>query len=285
MNNKKPNRQQVNKVRRKADEQDITLGSRSSLPEDKVKSLRKRGTQLEIKHTRKPRQTGEQEEIRTGRHGGHGVKKSDIEKEFTRELQKIRNKLRYREKQGFWVKWETLPARPSQITHYSLDRLKQYQIQLNELGEIEVKRLKYGEQARQLRIPKEQLPNYQINNEEEFKPPVETTQQFNVLENIKGRLEKDMDILSGGGIPLDHLINPSQEEWWIMMTNARLMMLADYYDYFMEMANGEHRLEYADYLMAHEEIILEDIDIIAFDSNQTNVDNARFRMGEYFYLH
>lgn len=294
MNNKKPNRQQVNKVRRKADEQDITLGSRSSLPEDEVKSLRKRGAQLEIKHSRKPSQ-GEQEPIRTGRapkkekkkkpYDRHAPRKSEVEKEYTHELRKIRARLRYREKQGFFVKWETLPTRPSRITQASIEKLQQFKVQLNDLGEIEVKRVAYGEQARELRIRKQDLPNYDIKNEPNFVPPQESAQQFNVLENVRRRLEDDINILTTEGVPLNHMVSQAQEQWWVELSNSRLEQLKEYYLYFIEMTNSSERLEYADYLMAHEEIILNDIDIIAFDSDQKNVEGALFRMGEYFIMH
>ena len=66
MSNKKPNKNQVNRVRRKADEQDITLGGKSKLPEDETHRVRRRGGKLETSHHSKVLQ-GEPEDIRKGR--------------------------------------------------------------------------------------------------------------------------------------------------------------------------------------------------------------------------
>ena len=289
MNNKKPNRQQVNKVRRKADEQDITLGSRSSLPEDEVKSLRKKGSQLEIKHTRKPTQ-GEQEPIRTGRapkkekkpYDRHAPRKSELEKEFTHELQKIRNRLNYRKKQGFFVDFDTLPARPSRVTRQSIEKLKQYQVQLNDLGEIVLKRVAYGEQARELRIRKQDLPNYDINNEPNFVPPMESVQNFDVFDRIEQALLRDISIVSDNGIDAGH---PLEESRWVILSSAVEEAYREALDLFRATRDSHRRQEYADYLMAHEEKIIEAIDVLLYVSDQEQLLEAKDEMLMWLQLH
>lgn len=289
MNNKKPNRQQVNKVRRKADEQDITLGSRSSLPEDEVKSLRKRGSQLEIKHTRKPTQS-EQEPIRTGRapkkkkkpYDRHAPRKSELEKEFTHELQKIRNRLNYRKKQGFFVDFDTLPARPSRVTRQSIEKLKQYQVQLNDLGEIVVKRVAYGEQARELRIRRQDLPNYDIKNDPNFVPPMETVQNFDVFDRIEQALLRDISLVSDNGIDAGH---PLEESRWVILSSAVEEAYREALDLFRATRDSHRRQEYADYLMAHEEKIIEAIDVLLYVSDQEQLLEAKDEMLMWLQIH
>ena len=266
-NSKKPNKQQVNKVRRKADEQDITLGSRSSLPEDEVKSLRKAGSQLDIHHARKPSQ-GERQTLSKGRPpkkektktpvDRHRPRKTEVEKEFTHELQKIRNRLRYREKQGFWVKWETLPSRPSRITARDVERLKQYQVQLNDLGEIEVNRVSRDKQARQLRIRKQDLPNYDIRNDPNFVPPMETVQNFDVFDRIEQALLMVISMISVEGINVGHPLN---EDRWVAISFGVVKAYEDALETFRQLRDSNLRQQYADYLVAHEPEVMAIINI------------------------
>lgn len=287
----KPNRNQVNKVHRKADEQDITLGSRSSLPDDEVKSIRRQGRQLEVHHASKV-DLGEHADIRKGRapakskaktpYDRHAPRKSEIEKEFTHELAKIRARLRYREKQGFFVRWETLPSRPMRVTQRSIEKLQQYQVQLNDLGEIEVKRIKYGEEARQLRITRQQRPNYDIRNDPNFVPPMETVQHFDVFDRIEQKLLEDIDIVSNNGSQLEH---PLEESKWVELSNACELAYREALDLFRSIRDSNKRQEYADYLVAHEYEVLEAIDVVKYTSDQDQLSQAKSEMLRYLQIH
>lgn len=193
----------VNRVRRKADEQDITLGSKSKLPEDTRKSIRKSGNKLETKSTKKVT-SSEVDEAKKGRppkkevakvsKDRHAPRKSEIEKQYTKEFQKLRNRLKYREKQGFFIQWETLPARKTGgITEFDINSLKNYQVRLDsEKNEIYLERTMYKSDAREdkLRVPTDLLPsNTFVNNEDDFVPPKSETGEFNVLEVISESLE------------------------------------------------------------------------------------------------
>lgn len=290
-NSKKPNKQQVNKVRRKADEQDITLGSRSSLPEDEVKSLRKAGSQLDIHHTRKPSQ-GERQTLSKGRPpkkektktpvDRHRPRKTEVEKEFTHELQKIRNRLRYREKQGFWVKWETLPTRPSRITARDVERLKQYQVQLNDLGEIEVNRVSRDKQARQLRIRKQDLPNYDIRNDPNFVPPMETVQNFDVFDRIEQALLMVISMISVEGINVGHPLN---EDRWVAISFGIVKAYEDALETFRQLRDSNLRQQYADYLVAHEPEVMAIININIYPSDEQGVAEFRDELLGYINIH
>lgn len=290
-NSKKPNKQQVNKVRRKADEQDITLGSRSSLPEDEVKSLRKTGSQLDIHHTRKPSQD-ERQTLSKGRPpkkektktpvDRHRPRKTEVEKEFTHELQKIRNRLRYREKQGFWVKWETLPTRPSRITARDIERLKQYQVQLNDLGEIEVNRVSRDKQARQLRIRKQDLPNYDIRNDPNFVPPMETVQNFDVFDRIEQALLMVISMISVEGINVGHPLN---EDRWVAISFGIVKAYEDALETFRQLRDSNLRQQYADYLVAHEPEVMSIININIYPSDEQGVAEFRDELLGYINIH
>lgn len=290
-NSKKPNKQQVNKVRRKADEQDITLGSRSSLPEDEVKSLRKIGSQLDIHHTRKPSQ-GERQTLSKGRPpkqektktavDRHRPRKTEVEKEFTHELQKIRNRLRYRQKQGFWVKWETLPTRPSRITARDVERLKQYQVQLNDLGEIEVNRVSRDKQARQLRIRKQDLPNYDIRNDPNFVPPKETVQNFDVFDRIEQALLMVISMISVEGINVGHPLN---EDRWVAISFGIVKAYEDALETFRQLRDSNLRQQYADYLVAHELEVMAIININIYPSDEQGVAEFRDELLGYINIH
>ena len=199
----------VKRVRRKADENDITLGSKSSLPEDDKKSIRKKGDKLEV-HSTKKTSASEQIEAKKGRPPKKGTtstpkekkqrapRRTELQKQYTKEMQKLRNRLKYREKQGFFVQWEKLPARKTgKITQYDIDKLKSYAIRLNpETNEIYVEKTLYKEGARQdkLRVPTDLLPsNTLINNESDFIPPQNEYGDFDVLELIEARLSSALE--------------------------------------------------------------------------------------------
>lgn len=291
MATRKPNRNQVNRVPRKADEQDITLGSRSSLPEDETKSVRKHGNKIEAHHASRV-SLGEQENIRKGRapakpkpkksYDRHAPRTSEIEKQFTRELAKIRARLRYREKQGFFVKWETLPSRPTRVTQRSIEKLQQYQVQLNDLGEIEVKRLNYGEEARKLRITRQQRPNYTIENDPNFVPPMETVQHFDVFDRIEQVILTDIDLVSNNGSQLEH---PVEEGKWVELSNACELAYREALDKFRALRDSPKRQQYADYLVAHEFEVTEAIEVVKYSSTQEQLAEAKEEMLRYLDIH
>lgn len=291
MATRKPNRNQVNRVPHKSDEQDITLGSRSSLPEDETKSVRKHGNKIEVRHASHV-SLGEQENIRKGRtpakpkpkksYDRHAPRKSEIEKQYTYELAKIRARLRYREKQGFFVKWETLPSRPMRATQRSIEKLQQYQVQLNDMGEIELKRLKYGEEARQLRITRQQRPNYTIENDPNFVPPMETVQHFDVFKRIERTLLEDIDIVSTEGLQLEHTI---EETKWVELSNACELAYREALDKFRALRDSSRRQEYADYLVAHEDEVTDAIETVMYASTQDLLASAKESMLRYLDIH
>ncbi len=291
---KEPKRQQVNRVPRKADEQELSLGGRSKLPEDEVKRHQQRHTQLKSKKGKKP--TTEETTAKKGRAPAqekvkeykdrHAPRKSELEKAYTKELQKLRNRLRYREKQGFFVKWESLPNRPTRITEDELNKLKQYQVQLNQQGEIELHRFKYSENAREmpkkLRIEYKDIPNYTIENDPKFVPPMETVQNFDVFQRIEDTIIYDISLVQNEGTQMEH---PLEETKWIELSNGVELAYREALDKFRSLRDSPKRQVYADYLVAHEYEITEAIDSVLHVSTQDQLDTARSEMLRYLELH
>ena len=140
--NKRP-RKSVNRIRKDTRDDEIKMGGRThSDDEDIIRKPKRHATDFNTTTTKKP--TLDAEYVRKGRvvkptptkekeyKDRHVPRKSEIEKEYTKELQKLRNRLKYREKQGFFVRWETLPSRKLYPTEKDIAQLKQYEVQLNE---------------------------------------------------------------------------------------------------------------------------------------------------------
>ena len=285
----------VNKVRRLSASQDINLGmSRAKDLEDEIKRPRRKATTLDTnKHTRVP--TAEDDYIRKGRKlkaekqkeykDRHAPRKTDVEKEFTKELQKIRKRVRYREKQGFKVHWETVPSRPTRITQADVEKLKQYALKLNEAGDIEVYRYKYNKNAKELppklRIKYTDLPNYKIENDPNFVPPAESVQNFDVFKRIEDTLIYDKSLVQNEGTELDH---PMNEDVWVAISN----MVDESYDIalttFRSLRESPKRQEYADYLVAHENEITTAIDDNLYVSTQEQALSARTEMLQWLQM-
>lgn len=295
MSNKKPNKNQVNRVRRKVDEQDITLGSNSKLPEDETHGVRRKGGKLEVSHHRKISQ-GEQENIPKGRppkkekiktpKDRHAPRKSELEKEYTHELQKIRNRLRYREKQGFFVKWETMPSRVSRVTLDEIEKLKQYDIRLNDNNEIEMYRKEYSKYAnelsKKLRLKYTDLPNYSIENDPNFIPPPESVQHWDIFETIESKFMECISRLQNEGTQVDH---PMNEDVWVAISGLLEKEYWKAYDVFKSYRDSPMRDEYADYLFGHKDIILKALEQCMWVSEEDQVDEAGSELLMYFEYH
>lgn len=295
MKDDKKRRQSINRVRRKAEDEDLILTGRSAIPDDTRKTIRKRGSQLEIHHN--SRVTGlPEEDIKKGRRPAqpktktkadrHAPRKTEIEKEYTKEARKLRARLRYREKQGFYVKWETLPSRPSRVTQQSIEKIKSYYITLNKNNEIELKRFKYKEGAREmppkLRIKYTDSPNYDINNDPHFIPPAESVQNFDVYDRIIETLMYDISMVQNEGTQLDH---PLQDDIWIELSDSVERAYREALDYVKSKRDSPQRQKYADYLVAHEPEITEAIDAVLRVSTQDQIDQARTEMLRYLEYH
>ena len=197
-NKKQIKSSQINKVKHRTNQEDTILSSTSKLQEDDKKTIRKKGKQLDIKkgkksisqeenYVKKPKSKIKTEQTKEKK-DRHAPRKSDIEKEYTKELQKLRNRLRYREKQGFFVRWETLPSRALHPTQIDIEKLKQYSVQLNDMNEIYLQRDEYNKQARieTLALPSGLLPtNLLLNNEVGFRTPKDNDGYFDVIEHIR----------------------------------------------------------------------------------------------------
>ena len=289
---KKPNKQQANRVLRKAEEQDIFLGG-SKLPEGERRKTTGKGGKLNIDKARKKR-AKEEEKARKGRAPAkvpepkdrHAPRKSELEKEYTKELQKLRNRLRYREKQGFFVKWESLPSRPTYMTQEDINKLKQYEVQMNENGEIELHRFEYSENAREmpkkLRINYKDRLNYSINNDPNFVPPMESVQNFDVFQRIEDTIIYDLSLVQNEGTQLDH---PLEESKWIELSNSVETAYQEALQTFRGLRDSPKRHEYADYLVAHEYEITEAIDAVLHVSDQDQLDVAKSEMLRYLQIH
>ena len=291
---KKPNNRQVNRVPRKADEQELNLGGRNSLLEDEVKKHRQSHTTFDNKGKR--RVTADETELRKGRAPAkekvkepkdrHAPRKSEIEKEYTKELQKLRNHLRYREKQGFFIMWESLPNRPSRITQEELNKLKQYEVQLNKNNEIELHRFEYSENARdltnKLRVSYKDRPNYTVENDPNFVPPAETVQNFDVFQRIEDTIIYDISLVQSEGTQMGH---PLEESKWIELSNNVELAYREALALFRSIRDSNKRQAYADYLTQHEYEITEAIDVVLHVSDQDQLDTAKSEMLRYLELH
>lgn len=291
---KTPKPQTVRQIRKKVEE-DLKMGGRK-LPEDEVKKP-KRAKKITPTSTRK-RINAEEQRARKGRapakekektpsNGRLGrPRKSDIEKEYTHELQKIRNRLKYREKQGFFVKWETLPVRPSRISESDIEKLKQYQVQMNELGEITVVRTEFNEYAREmpqkLRLKYTDLPNYTIENDPNFVPPMETVQHFEIFDEIEARLIYSYSLVQNEGTRIDHPIN---EDRWVELSAGVEEAYGEAIQTFRKWKDSPRRQEYADYLYNHQYEVLEAIDVLLEVSDDDQLQSARTELLEYLNLH
>lgn len=295
MSNKKPNKNQINRVRRKADEQDITLGGKSNLPEDETHGVRRRGGKLETTHHRRVSH-GEQENIRKGRPpkqekiktpvDRHRPRKSELEKKYTHELQKLRNRLRYREKQGFFVKWETAPSRVSRVTLDEIEKLKQYDIRLNDSGEIEMYRKEYSKYAdeipKKLRLKYTDLPNYSIENDPNFIPPPESVQNWDIFEDIETRFMTYINLVQVEGTQVDH---PMNEDVHVALSMSVEQAYREVYDRFKQLRDSPLRQQYADYLTAHESEVLQALEILLYVSEEDQIDGAKSELLIYIEMH
>lgn len=196
-NNKRP-RKAVNRVPKRAQNEELKLGNRKRAEEDDIIKRPKKHA-VDMNTTKAQAPTIEQGYIRKGRKiaqekekvykDRHAPRKSEIEKEYTKELQKLRNRLKYREKQGFFVQWESLPSRKLSPTEKDIEQLKQYQVQINDEGEIYLKRDYINlAQLDALSMPTGLLPKNLLQNEQGFETPPDTEGEFDVIERIRGDL-------------------------------------------------------------------------------------------------
>ena len=226
---KKPDKKNaVNRVKKVQQNEPLNLSSGAQELEDEIKKPRSKRAQLDTgKYTRI--KTSEEQNIKKGRppkkekvkeyKDRHTPRKSEIQNEYTAELRKLRNRLKYREKQGFFVKWETLPTNKKNVTQADIERLKQYDIRLNENNEIEMYRREYSQiaedQTQKLRIKYQDRPNYTLENDPNFVPPAETVQHFDVFNRIEQSILDDMSKVQTDGAELDHPLN---EDKWIELS-------------------------------------------------------------------
>lgn len=287
--------QQVNRVRRVEQQEDINLGSTQETPEDIVKKARRKGEQT---RTKKPPRMSTEEvtSIRKGRiakqkeykesTGKRAPRKSELEKEYTHELQKLRNRLKYREKQGFFVRWETLPSKVGVVSQQSIDMLKSYQVKLNERNEIELERTQYSESAREfpskLRVKYADTPNYDVNNDPSFIPPEESVQYFDVFERIERAFIIALDLIHDDGALLDHPLN---EDVWVELSFMIENGLQELYDKFIAQRDSHYRQEYAIYLLSHEDEIVALIDVYIHTSDREQAGEVHDELGRYIEMH
>ena len=292
----KPNKKStVNKVKKTTQGEPFNLSSGAKELEDEVKRPRKKSTQLDTgKHTRV--KAPEEQPIKKGRpvkakevkepKDRHTSRKSEIAKEYTAELQKLRNRLKYREKQGFFVKWETLPTNKKNVTAQDLERLKQYDIRLNENNEIEMYRKEYSQSAQdetqKLRIKYQDRPNYTVENDPNFVPPDESVQHFDVFDRIEHTILYDMGLVETDGAQLDH---PLQEDKWISLSNEIYLCYENALQVFRSNRDSPNRQAYADYLWQHEDEVCEAIDALLYVSNEEQLAGANSEMLRYLEYH
>lgn len=293
---KTPKQIKVSDIRKKV-EQDLLMSGASKLPEDEIKKLspsarqiqigrtRKRVNQEEVK-ARKGRETAEEKQPKERKSRKGIPTKSEVEKEYTKELQKIRNRLKYREKQGFFIKWETLPSRPTHITESDIEKLKQYQVQMNELGEIGVVRTEYTEYAQEmpqkLRIKYTDLPNYTIENDPNFIPPADTVQNFYIFDEIEARLIYSYSLVQNSGTVLDH---PMDESRWVELSANVEEAYGEAIKTFRRWKDSHSRNEYADYLVANKDIIIDAIDVLLEVSDDDQLREAKSELLRYLEFH
>lgn len=286
-------KQSVNKVRRKAQNQELEMGSQRALPKDEVKKHRSKTS--EIKKGGKRKVAKSDINIRKGKPPKKEKvveKKPDlrlrteVEKEYTKALRNLRQRLKYREKQGYFVKWETLPSRPTRITQSDLDRLAQYEVQLNELNEIELVRTEYNKQARdvsnKLRVKYQNQPNYTIENDPNFIPPPESVQNFDVFDRIERAFIENISYCNEQGVELDHYLD---DDIWVELSNSVIKAYYEAYDKFIALRDSPKREQYADYLFAHETEVTEAIDVVKTVSTQEQLDEAKEDMLRYIEMH
>lgn len=292
--NKDKPAQQVNKVRRKASDEELQLGSKSALPEEVIKKHRKPAKPRNKKGVKKTAT----EDITPHKGRAHKQekvvektkqdlrKRSEVEKEYTKQLRKLRARLRYREKQGYFVKWETLPSRPLKPTYSDLAKLSQYAVQLNDLNEIELVRTEYNKEARdltaKLRIKYKDTPNYTIENDPNFVPPAESVQHFDVFDRIERAFLVCINEVNYNGTELDHFLD---DEKWVELSNGVIKAYYEAYDIFLGLRDSPKRQQYADYLYNHENEVTEAIDVVRRVSTQDQLDTARSDMLRYIEMH
>ena len=275
----------VNRVRKLSQPEDLSLGSKAKQLEDEIKKPRKKATKIDTgKKTQAP--SVEDTYIKKGRRAKaekqkeykdrHVPRKSELEKEYTKELQKLRNRLKYREKQGFKVKWETAPTRPRNITVTELEKLKQYDVRLTEGGDIEAYRKEYSKTARdmteKLRLKYTELPNYSIENDPNFVPPKESVQHFDVFERIWDALVRNKSMVQYDGTEIDHPIN---EDIWIALSECADETYDIAISTFKSLRDSPKRQEYADYLYAHEDEVTDAIEDAKRGSTQAELIERR----------
>ena len=277
---------QINQVRKVNSTPDLS-GS-TKLPEDEVKGTHTKHHKIDSKHGRKPKSTLDVNPHKTrtkkattkSSYDRHAPRKSDIEKQYTKEYQKLRNRLRYREKQGYTVNWGTLPTRPKKITQASINKLKQFRTRQNAFGEIELYRT-YDKNARNFRLKPQNTNKVKTRNEEGFTPPEESTQHFDIFDRVREALLKDIEIVSDNGVDPDH---PLQDDRWIELTYG--VQLA----YYQALELFETNVEawgktYAEYLLKNEAIIIDAIDVVLYVSTDEGLAEAKSELLRYLDIH
>lgn len=295
MVNKPNKRNAVNKVKKTQQGEPINLSSGAKELEDEVKRPRKKASQLDTGRKTKVK-APEDTHIKKGRavkqekpkeyKDRHAPRKSDIAKEYTKELRNLRKRLKYREDQGFFVKWETLPTNKKNVTEADLERLRQFDIRKNELGEIEVYRKEYSQlaedQTEKLRVKYTDRPNYTVENEPNFVPPAETVQHFDVFDRIERTILYDMGVIDTEGVMTDH---PMYEARWVDLSQMAYLYYENALQVFRTNRDSPNRQKYADYLWQHEEEVCNAIDALLYVSTEEQLASVNTEMLRYLECH
>ena len=299
--NKRP-RKPVNRIRKDTQDNEIKMGGRThSEDEDIIRKPKRHATDFNTTTARNPPLYGEY--IRKGRivkatptkekekekekkyKDRYAPRKSEIEKEYTKELQKLRNKLKYREKQGFFVRWETLPSRKLYPTEKDIAQLKQYEVQLNENNEIYLHR-DYINLAKldALSIPSGLQPKNLLRNEEGFQTPQDKDGIFDVIEHID-------DLLVGGllratqGVDYEDAVSEFSNGSYSALEMSKIETLSNCLNTYRKSVQSYPSSLMATYLLNHEGIITTLIQDILRESRVERVMEHGAELERYLEFH
>lgn len=293
--NKRP-RKSVNRIRKDTQDNEIKMGGRThSEDEDIIRKPKRHATEFNTTTTKKPALEGEY--IKKGRvvkptptkekeyKDRHAPRKSEIEKEYTKELQKLRNRLKYREKQGFFVRWETLPSRKLYPTEKDIAQLKQYEVQLNENNEIYLHR-DYINLAKldALSIPTGLQPKNLLRNEEGFQTPQDKDGNFDVIEHID-------DLLVGGllratqGVDYEDAVSEFSNGSYSALEMSKIETLSNCLNTYRKSVQSYPPSLMATYLLNHEGIITTLIQDILRESRVERVMEHGAELERYLEFH
>ena len=120
------------------------------------------------------------------------------------------------------------------------------------------------------------------DNDSNFVPPDESVQNFDVFDRIEARLIYCYSLVQNSGTVLDH---PMDEARWIELSNDVEEAYGEAIALLRRTKESPRKQEYADYLVANEDVIMSAIDTLLEVSDDDQLREAKPELLRYLELH